>query len=185
MTILRLPAMGARPLRPALPTATVVIALVAIHAWPPFSKPKLVPNGRVRNRELSSLLRVTETLFSATADPRRMPSSLPPWRWRSTGGEASTRGPGAPPGAQGDVAGMITTVAGSGEPRHSGDGGSATNASFRTPTSVAVDSSGTYTLQPCAPGAQVDAAGVITTVAGTGEPGHSGDGGPAASAQLL
>ena len=43
MTILRLPAMEARPLRPALPTATVAIALVAIHAWPPFSKPQVGP----------------------------------------------------------------------------------------------------------------------------------------------
>lgn len=85
-----------------------------------------------------------------------------------------------------DSLGTITTVAGSGTAAFSGDGGPATNASITSPNGVRVDAIGNlyisdrdnYRLR------KVDPTGIITTVAGTGVPGFSGDGGPATSAQF-
>ena len=89
-----------------------------------------------------------------------------------------------------DVSGTISTVAGTGEGifggGFSGDGGPAVNAQLQGPRGVAVDGAGNvfiadsdnYRIR------KVDSAGVITTVAGTGEFGFSGDGGPASQAQL-
>ena len=89
-----------------------------------------------------------------------------------------------------DRDGVITTVAGSGAPSpdggFAGDGGPATEARLSRPNSVAVDrygnlfiaDSGNYRIR------KVDTAGRITTIAGTGTPGFSGDGGPAMQAQL-
>ena len=88
-----------------------------------------------------------------------------------------------------DAAGTITTVAGSGgsgigEGGYSGDGGPATAAQLRYPAGVAVDGSGNIFIAGGSRIRKVDAAGTITTVAGTGERGFSGDGGPATAAQL-
>ena len=86
-----------------------------------------------------------------------------------------------------DSAGVITTVAGTGEEGFSGDGGPATSARLDSPHGVAVDGAGNLFI---ADGGnrrirKVDTAGVITTVAGTGRRyGFSGDGGPAVDAQL-
>ncbi|MCY4595485.1 MAG: NHL repeat-containing protein, partial [Bryobacterales bacterium] len=85
-----------------------------------------------------------------------------------------------------DLAGVITTVAGTGALGYGGDSGPAVNARLGDPSAVAVDASGNLYI---ADGwnhrvRKVDRAGVITTVAGTGERGYGGDGGPAASAQL-
>ena len=82
--------------------------------------------------------------------------------------------------------GTITTVAGNGTVGFSGDGGQATAAQLTIPTGVAVDSVGNVYIADA--GAhrirKVSAAGVISTVAGNGNPGYSGDGGPAIAAQL-
>jgi uncharacterized protein (TIGR03437 family) len=82
--------------------------------------------------------------------------------------------------------GTITTVAGTGRPGFSGDGGPATNAQLNDPQGVAADSAGNLFI---ADGGndrvrKVSPDGRITTVAGTGKPGFSGDGGPAIGAQL-
>ena len=85
------------------------------------------------------------------------------------------------------ASGIITTVAGTGTAGFSGDGGPATSASLGYPASVAVDTSGNLFLadQPHTRSRQVSAAGgIITTVAGNGTTGFSGDGGPATSAFL-
>lgn len=83
--------------------------------------------------------------------------------------------------------GIITTVAGDGVPRFSGDDGPATSASLYAPQGVAVDGSGdlfiadrfNYRIR------QVDGVtGIITTVAGNGVMGFSGDDGPATDASL-
>lgn len=85
-----------------------------------------------------------------------------------------------------DPEGTISTVAGTGEPGYSGDGGPATEAQLKGPQGVAVDSAGSLYIADTENDAirKVDANGTITTVAGTGTPGYSGDGGPAAEAQL-
>lgn len=82
---------------------------------------------------------------------------------------------------------IITTVAGNGINAYSGDGGVATDAAFNFPSSVAVDASGNLFIadQGNYRVRKVDAlTGIITTIAGTGVYGYSGDGGPATSAEL-
>lgn len=83
--------------------------------------------------------------------------------------------------------GTITTVAGNGTPGYSGDGGPATSAQLNLPQDVAIDASGNLYIADSFNNRvrKVSPGGVITTVAGNGTPGYSGDGGPAASAQLL
>jgi sugar lactone lactonase YvrE len=85
------------------------------------------------------------------------------------------------------VTGVITTVAGNGSAGDSGDGGPATAAALRKPSDVFIDGAGNVFIADtensrirC-----VDAAtGVITTVAGNGADGFSGDGGPATAARI-
>lgn len=82
-------------------------------------------------------------------------------------------------------AGIITTVAGNGSFGDSGDGGSATNATFNIPMSVAVDSLGNlYIADIFNNRIRKVASGVVTTIAGNGATGFSGDGGPAIGASL-
>jgi uncharacterized protein (TIGR03437 family) len=80
--------------------------------------------------------------------------------------------------------GVITTVAGNGTFGSSGDGGTATSAQF-IPDGVAVDSGGNlYIVDGFDNRVRKVSNGVITTVAGDGVPGFSGDNGPATSAEL-
>jgi hypothetical protein len=83
--------------------------------------------------------------------------------------------------------GIITTVAGPGTFGFSGDGGPATSARLYVLEGVAVDAAGNLFIADLGNHRvrRVDAAtGIITTVAGTGTFGFSGDGGPATSASL-
>ena len=81
--------------------------------------------------------------------------------------------------------GVITTVAGSGDAGYSGDGGSAVNAQVGNPVAVAVDSAGNlYIADGSSRVRKVFLSGVITTIAGSGPKGYSGDGGTAANATL-
>ena len=82
--------------------------------------------------------------------------------------------------------GIITTVAGTGSPGFSGDGGPATSASLNNPKGVAVDSSGNLYIVDLSNHRirRVDTAGVITTVAGNGDSFYPGDGGPAVAASI-
>jgi uncharacterized protein (TIGR03437 family) len=82
-----------------------------------------------------------------------------------------------------DPAGIITTVAGNGTNGSTGDGGPATAAELNSPAAVAVDSVGNLYIAAW-PIRKVDTKGTITTVAGSGMAGYSGDGGLATSAQL-
>ena len=84
------------------------------------------------------------------------------------------------------ASGVITTVAGTGKYGFSGDGGMATSAQLTDPVGVAVEGSGNLFIADGSGSRirKVSASGVITTVAGTGAPGFSGDGGAATSAQL-
>jgi uncharacterized repeat protein (TIGR01451 family) len=81
--------------------------------------------------------------------------------------------------------GMIVTVAGTGTVGSSGDGAAAANAQLNYPSAVAVDWAGDFYIADTFNNrVRKVAAGVITTVAGTGTAGLSGDGGAAVSAQL-
>jgi sugar lactone lactonase YvrE len=82
---------------------------------------------------------------------------------------------------------VISTVAGSGQNGYSGDGGPATRATMNEPYGITLDADGHLflvdRLNACI--RRVDAkTGVIRTVAGTGQVGFSGDGGPGDKAQL-
>ena len=85
-----------------------------------------------------------------------------------------------------DSAGLISTIAGTGEPGFGGDGGPAVQAQLASPTGVAADGDGNLFIADLSNNRirKVDSAGLISTIAGTGEPGFAGDGGPAAQAQL-
>lgn len=83
--------------------------------------------------------------------------------------------------------GVIHTIAGSGEKGYSGDGGPALQASFNLPHEIRFDAKGDLYIVDMANHVvrKVDMkTGIISTIAGTGKPGHSGDGGPATEAML-
>jgi uncharacterized protein (TIGR03437 family) len=81
---------------------------------------------------------------------------------------------------------IITTVAGSVGPGL-GDGGLATSATLFHPDGLTFDSAGNLYISDAGHHRvrKVDKSGVITTVAGNGSPGYSGDGGPALNASML
>lgn len=86
-----------------------------------------------------------------------------------------------------DIAsGVISTFAGTGEKAHTGDGGLAIDAGIFGARAVCVDGRGnTYVCEREGNTIRrIDAAGVITTVAGTGAKGYSGDGGPATECEF-
>ncbi len=82
------------------------------------------------------------------------------------------------------VTGIITTVAGNGMSGYSGDGGFATSAQLQFPTGIAVDGSGNLYIADQGNNVvrKVSAIGIITTIAGTGARGYSGDNGLAIDA---
>jgi len=82
--------------------------------------------------------------------------------------------------------GIITTVAGNGTAGYFGDNGMATNAELRFPRGVAVDGSGNVFIADTGNAVvrRVGTNGIITTVAGNGTNGFSGDGGLATNANL-
>ena len=83
--------------------------------------------------------------------------------------------------------GTIQTMAGTGKVGYSGDGGPALQATFNLPHEIRFDKEGNYYLTDMKNHAirRVDGkTGIITTFAGNGTAGYSGDGGPANKAQL-
>ena len=83
--------------------------------------------------------------------------------------------------------GVITTVAGNGTDGYSGDNGPATAAELDDARGVAVDAAGDLFIADTGNNVirEVNhATGVITTVAGNGTAGYSGDNGPATAAEL-
>jgi trimeric autotransporter adhesin len=81
---------------------------------------------------------------------------------------------------------IITTVAGNGQAAFGGDGGPASEASLNMPGSVAVDAKGNVYIADWQNERirKINPAGIISTVAGNGQRGFSGDGGPAIDASL-
>src|SRR4051794_13918374 len=84
------------------------------------------------------------------------------------------------------AAGTITTIAGPGTVGTSGDGGPASQAYIGSDVGVTALPDGSYLIahQASAAVRHVAPDGTITTLAGNGTPGYSGDGGPATAAQL-
>jgi len=95
-----------------------------------------------------------------------------------------------------DGSGIITTVVGNGLAGFAGDGSVATSAELSSPSAVAVDAAGNLYINDGVAGnnyfpdsgnhrvRRVDVSGIITTIAGSGSAGFSGDGGAATNAQL-
>ena len=85
-----------------------------------------------------------------------------------------------------DPSGVISTLAGTGSQGYSGDGGTGSEAQIERTCEMAADAVGnvyvaaenSYRIR------KIDTGGRISTIAGTGQRGSAGDGGPAASAQL-
>jgi sugar lactone lactonase YvrE len=85
-----------------------------------------------------------------------------------------------------DSDGIIATIAGTGDRGFGGDGGLAIEAQMSRPQGIAVDAAGNLYIADSDNHRirRVDVHGIITTFAGTGEAGNSGDGGPATEAQI-
>jgi len=85
-----------------------------------------------------------------------------------------------------EPSGVIRTLAGTGEEGFSGDGGLATAAALSSPQSIAVAPDGSLLIgdEHNHRVRRLRPDGTIETAAGTGEPGFSGDGGPAVQARL-
>jgi uncharacterized protein (TIGR03437 family) len=83
--------------------------------------------------------------------------------------------------------GTITTVAGNGATGYAGDGGPAINASFNLPSGIVADAAGNLYIADyinCRV-RKVTTDGIVNTIAGTGVPNYTGDGGPATSAGTM
>ena len=85
-----------------------------------------------------------------------------------------------------DTSGVITTVAGTNTFGLSGDGGNALVAKLNHPSGVAADARGNFYLADNSNHdiRLVNTNGIITSLAGNGSSGFSGDGGPAIAAKL-
>jgi len=85
-----------------------------------------------------------------------------------------------------NTAGVITTIAGINVAGYSGDGGQATAAEFDGVSSIAIDPSGNLYFADQGNNVirKINTAGIISTIAGNGIAGFSGDGGPASIASL-
>jgi len=85
-----------------------------------------------------------------------------------------------------DSSGIISTIAGTGVAGYSGDGSAASSAQLSNPNSIAVDNSGNiyigdsnnYRIR------KINSSGIISTIAGTGVSGYSGDNSAASSAKI-
>ena len=85
-----------------------------------------------------------------------------------------------------DAEGMATRIAGTGEPGFSGDGGPAIDAQLQSSNHLVANDAGNLYIADSGNRRirMIDRQGVITTIAGTGEHGFGGDGGPATEALM-
>jgi hypothetical protein len=85
-----------------------------------------------------------------------------------------------------NTSGIITTFAGNGTSGYSGDGGQATAAEFDWPGGVAIDYAGNIYIPDAVANCirKINTAGIISTYAGTGTAGYTGDGGQATAAKI-
>ncbi len=85
-----------------------------------------------------------------------------------------------------NTAGIITTIAGNGMASYSGDGGAASDAELNNPYGVCIDASGNIYIADTQNNRirVINSSGTISTVAGVGMSGYSGDGGAAIAAEV-
>ena len=85
-----------------------------------------------------------------------------------------------------DAAGIISTIAGTGNAGYSGDGAAATSAWFKNPAGILIGNSGNIYVADVNNHVirEIDSTGMVSTIAGTGHMGFSGDGGPATAAKF-
>lgn len=85
-----------------------------------------------------------------------------------------------------NVSGIISTIVGNGTAGYSGDGGTASSAEINNPYGLAIDGSGNLYIADGGNGRirKVNTSGIISTVAGNGTGGYSGDGGQATIAAI-
>ena len=175
-------------LRAALLAVLVVFALSACGGGgakdeaEKASKPELTTVAGDGGKQLGDGGPATEAGFCGTNDVALDASGN---MYISDGGVYCS-GPGGHTIRKVDPDGNITTVAGSGGSGFSGEGGHATKAKLNLPLAVTVDREGNLYIADAENHRirKVDSEGIITTIAGTGEEGYSGDGGPATSAKL-
>jgi hypothetical protein len=82
-----------------------------------------------------------------------------------------------------NTSGIVTTIAGTGSAGSSGDGGAATAATIDN-GDIKVDGSGNIYFIDNVKIRKIDGSGIVTTVAGNGINGYTGDGGPATAAEI-
>ena len=82
--------------------------------------------------------------------------------------------------------GIVSTLAGTGEPGFSGDGGPAVKAGVSAPKALLLDGAGNLYFADSANFRirRIDGCGIIETIAGSGQPGSGGDGGLAVAAEF-
>ena len=85
-----------------------------------------------------------------------------------------------------NTSGIITTIAGNGLASYTGDGMQATATALKNPTGVAIDNTGNIYIADRGNSRirKINTSGIISTLAGNGSFGFSGDGGPAITAEL-
>jgi hypothetical protein len=85
-----------------------------------------------------------------------------------------------------NASGIITTIAGNGTTGYSGDGDAATNTQIGRPTGLAIDNAGNIFIGGNQRIVKIEnGTTLVTTYAGTGTSGYSGDGGAATSAEIM
>jgi hypothetical protein len=80
--------------------------------------------------------------------------------------------------------GIITTVCGNGAPTSTGDGNPATAATTAYPQGICIDKHGNMFIAELNRLRKINTSGIISTVAGDGSLGETGDGGPASAAKV-
>jgi uncharacterized protein YjdB len=83
-----------------------------------------------------------------------------------------------------NTTGIITTYAGDGTAGHTGDGGAATAAELSIPGGLAFDAANNLYIGDGASVRKVSSLGIISSVAGNGTTGYTGDGGAATAAEI-